>query len=167
MPAHFTTRSIGTGFLTVKAFSWFLLFWERISLVLHCKRLILDKTEGVPYFIEEFVKSLQDLDVIEKVEGQALLLKDPQLVAIPSTIQDIIMAKVDQLSDAVKAVLQAGATIEREFSYALIKRILGIGETELLACLDLLKKSELLYERDIHPDNTYVFRHAMTRGGSL
>ena len=127
------------------------------------QRLILDKTEGVPFFIEEFVKSLQDLDVIEKVEGQALLLKDPQLVAIPSTIQDIIMAKVDQLSDAVKAVLQAGATIEREFSYGLIKRILGIGETELLACLDLLKKSELIYERDIHPDNTYVFRHAMTR----
>ena len=64
---------------------------------LRLQRLIIDKTEGVPFFIEEFVKSLQDLDVIEKVEGQAQLLRDPQLVTIPSTIQDIIMAKVDQL----------------------------------------------------------------------
>lgn len=69
--------------------------------------LILEKTEGVPFFIEEFVRSLRDMGIIELTNYTYHLPKDVDRVAIPSTIQDVIMARVDSLPDAAKEVLQA------------------------------------------------------------
>jgi len=68
--------------------------------------LILEKTEGVPFFIEEFVRSLRDMGIIERTNYTYHLPKDLDRVAIPSTIQDVIMARVDSLPDAAKEVLQ-------------------------------------------------------------
>jgi len=127
------------------------------------QQLILGKSEGVPFFLEEFIDSLKDLDLIVKEDDFAYIRGDSKSVTVPSTIQDMIMAKVDRLPDAVKAVLQAAASIDKEFPYALIKQVAEIGETELLKYLDVLKESELLYERYLSPDNRYIFRHAMTR----
>lgn len=73
------------------------------------------------------------------------------------------MARVDSLPDAAKGVLQTGCVIEREFSYELTKRVMGIPEQDLLSHLSALKDSELLYERGIYPQSTYIFRHALTR----
>jgi predicted ATPase len=83
--------------------------------------LILDKTEGIPFFIEEFIKSLKDLNFIENRDKRYYLAKDIQELTLPSTIQDVIMARVDSLPEGAKAVLQTGSVIEREFSYELIK----------------------------------------------
>ncbi|MGD9045676.1 MAG: adenylate/guanylate cyclase domain-containing protein [Desulfobacterales bacterium] len=127
------------------------------------EELILEKTEGVPFFIEEFLKSLNDLKLIEKINNTCRLAKDIQDVTIPSTIQDVIMARVDSLTDGAKEVLQTGSAIEREFSYDLIKSVKGLPEQELLSHLSVLKDSELLYERGIYPDTTYIFKHALTR----
>jgi predicted ATPase len=127
------------------------------------QKLIIEKTEGVPFFLEEFIRSLQRLDVIKKSGKRVFLQRDPRSVEIPSTIQDIIMAKVDSLCQRAKELLQAGAAIEREFSYILIRQIAGIEESDLLSYLEDLKAVELIYERDLYPNNTYVFRHAMTR----
>jgi len=127
------------------------------------EELVLEKTEGVPFFIEEFIKSLKDLKIIEKKDGVYHLTRDIQDVTIPGTIQDMIMARVDALPDAARRVLQTGSAIEREFSHALIKRVMGIPEQELLSHLSLLKDAELLYERGIYPHSTYIFRHALTR----
>jgi len=127
------------------------------------EELILDKTEGVPFFIEEFIKSLRDLKIIEKKENAYQLSKDIQQLAIPSTIQDVIMARVDSLPERAKEVLQTGSVIEREFSYPLINRVTGFTEKELLIHLSVLKDSELLYERGIYPQSDYVFKHALTR----
>jgi tetratricopeptide (TPR) repeat protein len=91
------------------------------------------------------------------------LPKDIDHVAIPSTIQDVIMARVDSLTEAAKEVLQAGSAIEREFSYGLIKAVTELPEPELLSHLSALKDSELLYERGIFPQATFIFRHALTR----
>jgi tetratricopeptide (TPR) repeat protein len=82
---------------------------------------------------------------------------------IPSTIQDVIMAKVDSLPDGAKEVLQTGSVIEREFSYEIIKWLMVFPEKELLAHLSILKDSELLYERGIFPQSVYVFKHALTQ----
>jgi tetratricopeptide (TPR) repeat protein len=125
--------------------------------------LILEKTEGVPFFIEEFLRSLNDLKLIEKKNNKCRLAKDIQDVTIPSTIQDVIMARVDSLPEGAKEVLQTGSAIEREFSYELIKRIMELNEKELLSHLSVLKESELLYERGIYPETTYIFKHALTR----
>jgi class 3 adenylate cyclase/tetratricopeptide (TPR) repeat protein len=127
------------------------------------EELILEKTEGVPFFIEEFIKSLKDLKIIERQENAYQLSKDIKKLAIPSTIQDVIMARVDSLPERAKEVLQTGSVIEREFSYLLINRLTGLPEKELLSHLSILKDSELLYERGIYPQSNYIFRHTLTR----
>jgi len=127
------------------------------------EQLILEKTEGIPFFIEEFIKSLKDLGMIERKDIVYCLAKDIADMAIPGTIQDVIMARVDSLPEAAKAVLQTGSVIEREFSYGLIKRVMGMPEQELLSHLSALRDSELLYERGIYPQSTYIFKHALTR----
>jgi predicted ATPase len=127
------------------------------------ENLILEKVEGVPFFIEEFIKSLKDLKIIERKESAYRLSKDVQELTIPSTIHDVIMARVDSLPERAKEVLQTGSVIEREFSYAMIKRVMGLPEQELLSHLSVLKDSELLYERGIYPQSTYIFKHALTR----
>ena len=125
--------------------------------------LILEKTEGVPFFIEQFIKSLADLKIIEKKENVYRLSKDIHQLTIPSTIQDVIMARVDSLPERTKEVIQMGSVIEREFSYPLINRVTALPEKELLSHLSVLKDSELLYERGICPQSNYIFKHALTR----
>ncbi|MBA7650629.1 hypothetical protein ES703_58439 [subsurface metagenome] len=127
------------------------------------EELVLEKTEGVPFFIEELIKSLKDLGIIERKNGAYYLAKDIREVTIPSTIQDVIMARADSLPEAPRGVLQTGSVIEREFSHELIRRVTGILEQELLSHLSVLKDSELLYERGIYPQSAYVFKHALTR----
>ena len=127
------------------------------------EELILEKTEGVPFFIEEFIRSLKDLKIIERKNNRYHLTKDIQDLPIPATIQDVIMARVDSLPGGAKEVLQTGSVVEREFSYELIKQGTGLPEQELLSHLSILKDSELLYERGIYPESTYIFKHALTQ----
>ena len=127
------------------------------------EELILEKTEGVPFFIEEFIKVLKELEIIRRKDNKYSLAKGLDSVTIPSTIQDVIMARVDTLPEGTKEVLQTGSVIEREFSYELIKKVTGLPEQELLSHLSALKDSELLYERGIYPQSRYIFKHALTR----
>jgi len=127
------------------------------------ENLILEKTEGIPFFIEEFLKSLKDLKMIERKGNRYHITENIQGLAIPSTIQDVIMARVDSLPERAKEVLQTGSIIEREFSHELIKRVMDLSEKELLSNLSVLKDSELLFERGIFPESTYIFKHALTR----
>lgn len=127
------------------------------------ENLILEKSEGIPFFIEEFIRSLNDLKLIEIKNGKFCLTKDFQNITIPSTIQDVIMARVDILPEAVKRVLQTGSVIEREFSYELINKVTGLPEQELLTHLSALKDLELIYERGIFPQTAFIFKHALTR----
>jgi predicted ATPase/class 3 adenylate cyclase len=125
--------------------------------------LLLEKTEGVPFFVEEFINSLKNLKLIVKTEQAYRLVKDIQSLTIPTTIQDVIMARVDSLPEDAKELLQQGSVIEREFTYTLIRRVADMPEQELLSCLSVLKDSELLYERGIYPESSYIFKHALTR----
>ncbi len=127
------------------------------------EELILEKTEGVPFFIEEFIRSLRDLKMIERRDNKYYLAKDTQDVIIPATIHDVIMARVDSLPEGAKGVLQTGSVVGREFSHDLIRRVTGLLEQELWTHLAVLKDSELLYERGIYPDSTYIFKHALTQ----
>lgn len=129
----------------------------------HLEDLILQKAEGVPFFIEEFIKSLKDLKIIECRNGAVTLIQDIKTVSIPSTIQEVIMARIDKLSEGAKEVLRTGSVIEREFSHELLKKVTSLPEQELLSHLSMLKDSELLYERGIYPNSSYIFKHALTR----
>ena len=127
------------------------------------EEFILEKTEGIPFFIEELIKSLKDLKIIEKEDNRYRITKDVKEVAIPATIQDVIMARVDSLPQEMKGLLQTVSVVGRESSYELIKRLTDLAEQELLSHLSVLKDSELLYERGIYPQSTYVFKHALTQ----
>jgi len=132
------------------------------DLPLAFEELVFDKTEGIPFYIEELIKSLQELNVGDKNDLFSIVKSD-HFVNIPSTIQDVIMSRVDRLPERAKEILQSGAVIEREFNYQLLKQVTDFQEQELLTNIAKLKDSELLYERGVFPESTYIFKHALTR----
>jgi class 3 adenylate cyclase/tetratricopeptide (TPR) repeat protein len=127
------------------------------------EEFILEKTEGIPFFIEELIKSLKDLKIIERDNNRFHIVKDIGEVKIPTTIQDVIMARVDSLPEGAKSLLQTFSVVGRESSYDLIKRLTDFVEQELLSHLSVLKDTELIYERGIYPQLTYIFKHALTQ----
>jgi len=127
------------------------------------EEFILEKTEGIPFFIEEFIKSLRDLQIIERKDNTYRIAKDIQTVTIPATIQDVIMARVDAMPEGAKNLLQTCSVVGREFSHDLINRLMELPEPELLSHLSVLKDSELIYERGIYPQLAYIFKHALTQ----
>jgi predicted ATPase len=127
------------------------------------EQLVLEKTEGIPFFIEELISSLKDQKIIEKKDTKYHLAKDIKDVTVPSTIQDVIMARVDSLPEGAKGLLQTGSVAGREFSHDLLKRVTELSDEELWSHLSVLKDSELLYERGIYPQSAYVFKHALTQ----
>jgi class 3 adenylate cyclase/tetratricopeptide (TPR) repeat protein len=127
------------------------------------EEFILEKTEGIPFFIEELIKSLKDLKIIERDENRYCITKDIREVAIPTTIQDVIMARIDSLFEEIKSLLQTASAVGREFGHYLIQKVTGFADQELLSHLSALKDSELIYERGIYPQSTYIFKHALTQ----
>jgi predicted ATPase len=125
--------------------------------------MVLQKAEGVPFFIEEFVRSLRDLRIIDRKDGTYFLAEGSDALVIPSRIQDVIMARVDSLPEGVKEVLQVGAVIGREFDHKLLRQITELPEEELLSHLSILRDSELIFERGIYPQSTYIIKHALTQ----
>jgi tetratricopeptide (TPR) repeat protein len=127
------------------------------------EEFILEKSEGIPFFVEELIKSLNDLKIIEKEENRYRITKDIREVTIPTTIQDVIMARIDSLLEEIKSLLQTASAVGREFGHYLIQKVTGFAEQKLLSHLSALKDSELIYERGIYPQSTYIFKHALTQ----
>jgi DNA-binding CsgD family transcriptional regulator len=125
--------------------------------------LILDKADGVPFFLEELVRALQETGAIEQYEGQWRLAAQATDMPIPDTVEEVLMTRIDQLPEGAKNVLQMGAVIGREFRGELLREIAGFPEWGLTAHLAALTSAELLYERGLPPQTTYLFKHALTQ----
>lgn len=124
--------------------------------------LIIAKTDGVPLFVEELTKNMLESGLlIEDGDGYRLDGPLPPL-AIPSTLQDSLMARLDRLGMA-KEIAQIGAAIGREFSYALLNAIAGRDESSLHAALAQLEDAELLLRAGVPPDARYSFKHALVQ----
>ena len=95
------------------------------------QELILAKSEGIPFFIEELVRSLKDMGIIQRTNDEYHLAKDIDRLTIPSTIQDVIMARVDSLPEGPKETLQTGSVIEREFGLRADKVRYGSSRTRI------------------------------------
>ena len=121
---------------------------------------VASKTDGIPLFVEEFTKMVVESDWLHETDGQYALTGPLPTLSIPNTLQDSLMARLDRQSTA-KAVAQLGATIGREFSYALIAAIAPFGEATLTEGLRQLVAAELVYQRDLPPDAQYQFKHAL------
>ncbi|MBI4561491.1 MAG: AAA family ATPase, partial [Candidatus Rokubacteria bacterium] len=123
--------------------------------------LIVRKAEGNPFFVEEVVKSIQEVGAIRRSGDQWVLAKRVEEVFVPDTIQDVIMARIDRLAEAPKKTLQLASVIGREFTRRLLDRIAEIRErTEEF--LRELKAIELIYEKGLFPELAYMFKHALT-----
>jgi class 3 adenylate cyclase/predicted ATPase len=109
---------------------------------------IVDRTDGVPLFIEELTKSVLESGV--------------PLVGIPATLHDSLMARLDRLA-SVRLVAQIGAAIGRQFSYALLRAVSRLPEDELQAALGRLVACELVFQRGAPPDALYTFKHALVQ----
>ena len=118
------------------------------------------KTDGIPLFVEEFTKMVVESDWLHETDGHYALTGPLPTLSIPSTLQDSLMARLDRLATA-KAVAQLGATIGREFSYALVSAISPFGEEMLSEGLGQLVAAELVYQRGLPPDAQYQFKHAL------
>src|SRR2546425_414503 len=125
------------------------------------KHLIVRKAEGNPFFVEEVVKSLQEVSVIRRDGARYVLTRHLDEIVIPDTIQDVIMARIDRLADAPKKTLQLASVIGREFTRRLLDRIADLhGRTEDF--LTELKAIELIYEKALFPELAYMVKHALT-----
>src|SRR5262245_16123418 len=121
---------------------------------------IVTKTDGVPLYVEELTKVLLASRLLREEAGQYVLTGPLRTVTIPDTLQDALMARLDQLP-APKEVAQLGAVLGREFTYELIRSIAPQDESSLVAALEQLVAAELLYTRGRPPRARYVFRHAL------
>jgi class 3 adenylate cyclase/tetratricopeptide (TPR) repeat protein/ABC-type transport system involved in cytochrome c biogenesis ATPase subunit len=124
--------------------------------------IIAQRTDGVPLFVEELTKTILESGAM-KEDGDRLVLNGPlSTIAIPTTLHDSLMARLDRLQP-IKEVAQTAACIGREFSHGLLAQISLSPESELTAALDGLIEAELIYRRGLPPEATYLFKHALVR----
>lgn len=123
---------------------------------------ILARTEGVPLFTEELTKAVLEAGILRDAGDRYMLAGPLPPVAIPTTLHDSLMARLDRLAP-VKEVAQIGACIGREFSHELLAAAVSMPEAELAAALERLLSAELVFRRGLPPDATYIFKHALVR----
>jgi predicted ATPase/class 3 adenylate cyclase len=121
---------------------------------------ILTRSDGVPLFVEEVTKLVLASGLLREHEEHYVLTAPLPPLAIPATLQDALMARLDQLASA-KAVAQLGATIGRQFSYELLRAVSPLDELELWRGLVQLVQAEVLYQRGVLPQATYLFKHTL------
>ncbi len=132
----------------------------RSSLPADIMQQIVVKTDGVPLFVEELVKMVMESGMLEEQRGQYELSSPLPPLAIPSTLRDSLMARLDRLSSA-KEVVQLAATLGREFSYELIRAVWPLDEVALQKGLAAMVEAELLYQSGVAPQARYYFKHSL------
>ena len=126
------------------------------------RALLIERTEGNPFFIEESVRTLVETNVLQGERGQYRLARSLASVQVPSRVQSVIAARIDRLPPEHKQLLQMGAVIGKDVPYALLRAIFGTSESELQIGLNHLQSGEFLYETALFPDLEYTFKHALT-----
>ena len=121
---------------------------------------IIDKTDGIPFYIEELTRAILDSDQFIEYDDHFRLRMPLSQFSIPSTLQDSLMAKLDRLGPD-KEMAQISAIVGREFQHDLLKSIIDISENNFEKSLSALVISEMLYQRGLPPHSSYMFRHAL------
>jgi predicted ATPase len=121
---------------------------------------VVAKTDGVPLFVEELTKMMLESGLLQEQEERYVLTGPLPPLAIPTTLHDSLMARLDRLA-AVKALAQLGATLGREFSYELLQAVSLWEEDTLHRGLQQLVAAEFLYQQGLPPYATYRFKHAL------
>ena len=127
------------------------------------KQLMLEKTEGTPFFMEEVVQTLAEEGVLVGARGHYRLTDQTPTFHIPTTVHSVLAARIDRLAPEEKALLQQLAVIGREFPLSLIRQVIAQPEEELYGRLASLQRKEFLYEQPAFPEVEYLFKHALTQ----
>ena len=121
---------------------------------------VVAKTDGIPLFVEELVKMILESGLIREAADRYVLTGPLPPLAIPSTLHDSLMARLDRLS-AARELAQLGAVLGREFAYELLQAVSPLDETTLQQGLAQLVDAELVYQRGLPPLSRYIFKHAL------
>jgi predicted ATPase len=120
---------------------------------------IIERTDGIPLFIEEMTKAVLEAESESHAKQTAAAVPPPAL-AVPASLHASLMARLDRLGSA-KEVAQIGATIGREFSHALLSAVVSKPEREVASALDRLIAAGLLFRQGVPPHASYLFKHAL------
>ena len=126
------------------------------------KRLIIEKSSGTPFFMEEMVKALFDDGTLAR-DGNVMLTKKLDELDIPSSVQAILAARIDRLPANAKEILQTLAVIGREFPISLLVAVTGIAQEKIEKQLKELQSGEFIYEKPVSGEKGYIFKSALTQ----
>ena len=121
---------------------------------------IVAKADGVPLFVEELTKTVLEAGWLQEQEDHYDLTGPLPPLAIPATLQDALMARLDRLAEG-KAVAQLGAVLGRTFTHELLQAVAPLDELAVWRGLGQLVEAEVLYQQGVPPQATYTFKHAL------
>jgi transcriptional regulator with AAA-type ATPase domain/tetratricopeptide (TPR) repeat protein len=125
--------------------------------------LVLDKAEGNPFFIEELMRSLDEQGLVRRQGHEVILAAGLERVAVPDTVEDVILDRTHRLSDSLKHVLEVASVIGRTVPFPLLRAVTGRPEPALTDDLRRLLAAGFLYETRLYPEVEYTFKHALTQ----
>jgi tetratricopeptide (TPR) repeat protein len=126
------------------------------------KDLLIARTEGTPFFLEESVRTLIEMNVLTGERGSYRLGKPIESIQVPASVQAVLAARIDRLAPGAKQLLQSASVIGKDFLFALLCGVEEFSEDELRRELGHLQASEFIYETRLFPDLEYTFKHALT-----
>jgi class 3 adenylate cyclase/tetratricopeptide (TPR) repeat protein len=125
-------------------------------------QLLIARTEGNPFFLEESVRTLVETGVLAGIPGAYRLVQPLQGMPVPATVQAVLAARIDRLPPEDKHLLQTAAVIGTDVPFALLRAIADVPEEALHRGLAHLQAAEFLYETRLFPEQEYTFTHALT-----
>jgi transcriptional regulator with AAA-type ATPase domain len=126
------------------------------------KRLLIERTEGNPLFVEESVRALVETGAVTGTRGAYHLARGLPAIHVPGTVRDILAARIDRLPPDGKRLLETAAVIGKDFPFALLLAVADENEEMLRSGLGHLQTGEFLYETRLFPNLEYTFKHALT-----
>jgi class 3 adenylate cyclase/tetratricopeptide (TPR) repeat protein len=127
------------------------------------KHLLIERTEGNPFFLEESVRTLVETRVLIGERGAYRLVQSLPSIQVPATVQAVLAARIDRLAAAEKILLQTAAVIGTDAPFPLLQAIAELSEEALRRGLVHLQAAEFLYETRLFPELEYTFKHALTQ----
>jgi tetratricopeptide (TPR) repeat protein len=126
------------------------------------RRLLIERTEGNPFFLEESVRTLIETRVLVGERGAYRLARPLEDIQVPATVEAVLAARIDRLPEEGKRLLQVAAVIGQDVSFSLIRAIADLDDEALRRSLVDLRAAEFLYESSLFPEVEYTFKHALT-----
>ena len=125
-------------------------------------RLLIERTEGNPFFLEESVRTLVETGALIGGRGAYRLGGPTTVIQVPATVQAVLAARIDRLPPEEKRLLQTAAVIGKDVPEAVLQAVAEMREEDLRRGLAHLQAAEFLYETSLFPEPVYTFKHALT-----